>query len=386
MLDIFSQDNSIVVGVSASFLVSLVLTGIIIPKILLIAYRRNLFDIPDARKIHKSAVPRLGGMAFVPSLLFAVCLIVGFFNFPSCSDVSEVLISSSMARGLCFSVCGLLLLYLVGIADDLVGVLYRAKFVVQLIAASLLVCGGIWINNLDGFCGIYAWPDVCGCMLTLLVAVFFVNAINLIDGIDGLASGLSAVAMAFYGVVFALGGETVNAMIAFATLGTLVQFFYYNVFGNAKMGKKIFMGDTGSLCIGFILTYLSVSLTHNPVLHDSQWNSVVVAFSPMLVPCFDTLRVFFGRIRAGKSPFLPDKTHMHHKLLRLGMSTPAAMINILCLSLAFIVVNVLLSPYINSAILLLGDLVVWTVYHLLLDARIKRYEAAHPTTKPLAQK
>lgn len=377
MLEIFDHENSIIIGVVVSFLVSVFLTGIIIPKILLIAYRKNLLDIPDARKIHKSGIPRLGGMAFVPSLLFSVCLVTGIFNLPCCSDLTEVLVSSATARGLCFSVCGLLLLYLVGIADDLVGVLYRAKFVVQLIAAILLVCGGIWINNLDGFCGVFTWSDVCGCMLTLLVAVFFVNAINLIDGIDGLASGLSAVAMAFYGVVFALGGETVNAMIAFATLGTLVQFFYYNVFGNAKMGKKIFMGDTGSLCIGFILTYLSVSLTHSPRLIDSQWNTMVVAFSPMIVPCFDTIRVFFGRIRAGKSPFMPDKTHMHHKLLRLGMSTPKAMINILCISLAFIIVNVLLSPYCNSAILLIGDLAVWTVYHLWLDGRIKRYEAAH---------
>lgn len=376
MLDILEQNNAMIVGVLASFFVSLLLTGIIIPKILLIAYRKNLLDIPDARKIHKSGIPRLGGMAFVPSLLFAVCLVIGIFNLPSWTSLSEVLISASTARGLCFSVCGLLLLYLVGIADDLVGVLYRAKFVVQLISAILLVCGGIWIDNLDGFCGVYEWSDVCGCMLTLLVAVFFVNAINLIDGIDGLASGLSAVAMAFYGVVFAIGGDTINAMIAFATLGTLVQFFYYNVFGNAKMGKKIFMGDTGALCIGFILTYLSISLTHSSHLYVSKYNSMVVAFSPMLVPCFDTMRVFFGRIRAGKSPFMPDKTHMHHKLLRLGMSTPAAMINILCFSLAFIVVNVLLSPYINSAILLMGDLIIWTVYHLCLDRRIKRYEAA----------
>ncbi|MCM1310577.1 MAG: undecaprenyl/decaprenyl-phosphate alpha-N-acetylglucosaminyl 1-phosphate transferase [Bacteroides sp.] len=377
MRELFEQNQSIIVGVISSFLVSLLLTGIIIPKILLIAYRKNLFDVPDARKIHKGAIPRLGGIAFVPSVLFAVCLIVGIFNLPFYNSLTEVLINSSTARALCFSVCGLLLLYLVGIADDLIGVLYRAKFVVQLISAILLVCGGIWINNLDGFCGIYEWPDVCGCMLTLLVTVFFLNAINLIDGIDGLASGLSAVAMAFYGVIFALCGDTINAMIAFATLGTLIQFFYYNVFGNAKMGRKIFMGDTGALCIGFILTYLSVTLTQRTQLLNSEWNTMVVAFSPMLVPCFDVLRVFFGRIKAGKSPFMPDKTHIHHKLLRLGMSIPRAMVTILLISLTFIIVNVVLSPYVNSAILMLGDLLVWIGYHFGLDRRITSYEAKH---------
>lgn len=365
-----------IVGVTASFLVSLLLTGIIIPKILLIAYRKKLFDVPDARKIHKGAIPRLGGIAFVPSVIFAICLVIGIFSLPIYNSLTEVLVTSTAARAICFSVCGLLLLYLVGIADDLVGVLYRAKFVVQLISAVLLVCGGIWICNLDGFCGVYAWPDVCGCMLTLLVTVFFVNAINLIDGIDGLASGLSAVAMVFYGVMFAWSGDTIDAMIAFATLGTLVQFFYYNVFGNPTMEKKIFMGDTGALCIGFILTYLSVSLTRRPMLMDSELNSMVVAFSPMIVPCFDVLRVFFDRIRSGKSPFLPDKTHIHHKLLRLGMSTPRAMVTILCISMGFIVVNILLSPYVNSAILILADLVVWICYHYWLNYRIKHYEGA----------
>lgn len=375
MLHIIEEHQPLIIGVIAAFAVSLLLTGIIIPKILLIAFRKNLFDEPDARKIHKGAIPRLGGIAFVPALIFAICFVIGIFYMPFSTMAANVWVSSESVRAMCFGVCGLLLLYLVGIADDLVGVLYRAKFFVQLISAILLVCGGIWIDNLDGFCGVYEWPNVCGCMLTLLVTVFFVNAINLIDGIDGLASGLSAVAIAFYGVMFAWCGDLVDAMIAFATLGTLVQFFYYNVFGNVKMGKKIFMGDTGALCIGFILTYLSVSLTKRPMLLNSDLNTMVVAFSPMLVPCFDVLRVFFGRIKAGKSPFLPDKTHIHHKLLRLGLSTPRAMISILGISLAYIVINVIMSPYVNSAILMLGDLAVWICYHYYLDYRIERYES-----------
>lgn len=367
-----------IIGVIIAFLVSLTLTGLIIPKILLIAYRKNLFDEPDERKIHKGSIPRLGGMAFVPALLFSVCIVWGIFNLPFYTSLDAVYVSPMTIRAICFSVCGLLLLYLVGIADDLIGVRYSAKFIIQLLSAVLLICGGLWIDNLGGFCGVYEWPDTCGCLLTLLVTVFFVNAINLIDGIDGLASGLSAVAMTFYGVMFALYGDSLNAMIAFGTLGTLVQFFYYNVFGNVKMGKKIFMGDTGALCIGFILTYLSVSLCRLPGIQASDFNSVVVAFSPMLVPCFDVLRVFFGRIKTGKSPFLPDRTHFHHKLIRLGMSTPRAMVTILCISAAYVIINVLLSPYVNPALLIVLDLIVWTAYHYNLSARIRRYEQAHP--------
>lgn len=353
------------------FLVSLVMTGIIIPKILLIAFRRKLFDEPNERKIHKGSIPRLGGIAFVPSLLLSVTLLVGISLLPG---VNNFLPSMSLGqlRAIMFGFCGLMLLFLVGICDDLIGVLYRAKFVVQIITACLLILGGVWIDNLHGFCGIYNWPDVCGCMLTILVAVFFVNAINLIDGIDGLASGLSAVALTFYGVVFAFSGDVYNAMISFATLAALVQFFYYNVFGNPVMGKKIFMGDTGALCIGFILTYLSVTICRTDSFDFCEYNPIIVAFAPMLVPCLDVLRVFFNRIRKGVSPFLPDKTHIHHKLLNLGMSTPRAMVSILLISTGFVAVNVLVSPYLDPAIILLADIVVWVAYNRYLSVRLKK--------------
>lgn len=373
LMTIFEEHQTLIIGVITAFLVSVILTGIIIPKILLIAYRKNLFDEPDERKIHKGAIPRLGGMAFVPAIIFSICLVAGMFNLPYFSG-DPLIIGCSSIRSVCFGLCGLVLLYLVGIADDLIGVLYRAKFVIQLLAGVLLICGGVWINDLHGFLGVYDWPVVCGCLLTVLVAVFFVNAINLIDGIDGLASGLSGVALAFYGVMFAYVGDTLNAMIAFATFGTLAQFFYYNVFGNAKMGKKIFMGDTGALCVGFILAYLSISLCRMDEFRASSLNPIVTAFAPMLVPCFDVLRVFFGRIRAGKSPFLPDRTHIHHKLLRLGVSAPVAMITILCTSAGFIAVNVILSPYVSSTLLLSLDLVVWIAYNLWLTSRIKSHE------------
>ncbi len=366
-----SNTHSLIVGVTIVFLVSIILTGIIIPKILLIAFRKNLFDEPDERKIHKGAIPRLGGIAFVPALIFSVCFTMGVFNLPFFS-VEGLGCLSECGRPICFGLCGLLLLYLVGIADDLIGVLYRAKFVIQIVSAVLLIAGGLWIDNLNGFCGVYDWPDVLGCLLTVLVTVFFVNAINLIDGIDGLASGLSAVALASYGVIFCFVGDLMNAIISFALLGTLLQFFYYNVFGNAKKGKKIFMGDTGALCVGFVLTYLSVSISRMPSIGDTNLNTLVVAFSPMILPCFDVLRVFFGRIKAGKSPFLPDKTHIHHKLLNIGMSTPRAMVSILAISVFFVVLNVGLSNVVNSMLIIIIDLVLWIAFNLLLDKLIKR--------------
>lgn len=372
MMNNIPISNASLAGIIISaFLISLLVTGLIIPKILLIAFRKNLFDEVNERKIHKGSVPRLGGISFVPAVMFTFSLIYGLTQIP---EVSHVVIQMSevQSRAIAFGFCGLILLFLVGIADDLVGVLYRAKFVIQIISACLLIMGGLWIDNLHGFCGVYEWPDICGCMLTILVCVFFVNAINLIDGIDGLASGLSSVALLSYGIVFGYMGDMFNAIIAFATLGALVQFFYYNVFGKPALGKKIFMGDTGALCIGFILTYLSVTISRVPNFTFVDYNPIIVAFAPMLVPCLDVLRVFFNRIRNGVSPFMPDKTHIHHKLLALGMPTPKAMVSILLISAGFIVFNVLLSPYLNPAILLVIDVVAWMGYNRILSNKINK--------------
>lgn len=356
---------------AAVFLISLFITGLIIPKILLIAFRKNLFDEVDARKIHQGKVPRLGGIAFVPAIIFSLAFVIGLALLPQTTDFMPEM-STQEERALSFGVCGLMLLYLVGVADDLIGVLYRAKFVVQIIVACFLVLGGVWINNLHGFCGVEQWPDLCGCMLTILVCVFFVNSINLIDGIDGLASGLSSVALIFYGIVFAIEGDIYNAMVAFATLAALLQFFYYNVFGSTKKRKKIFMGDTGALCIGFILTYLSIIIARMPEFKVDNANPIVCAFAPMLVPCLDVLRVFFNRIRNGVSPFKPDRTHIHHKMLNLGMSTPRAMVSILLISVAFVIFNVILSHYLNPAVLLVIDVISWLLYNWSLTKRIIR--------------
>lgn len=370
-----SNAHSLIIGASLVFLVSIILTGIIIPKILLIAFRKNLFDEPDERKIHKGAIPRLGGIAFVPSLIFSVSFTIGIFCLPFI-HIEGFHENPDVSMLISFGLCGLVLLYLVGIADDLIGVQYRAKFVIQIISALLLIAGGLWIDNLNGFCGIYEWSPILGCILTVIVTVFFVNAINLIDGIDGLASGLSAVALVSYGVLFLYVGDLIDALISFALLGALIQFFYYNVFGNAKKGKKIFMGDTGALCVGFVITYLSVSLSRMPNIGDTTMNPLVVAFSPMILPCFDVLRVFFGRIRAGKSPFLPDRTHIHHKLLNLGMATPRAMVSILFISIFFVVLNVVLSNIINSLLIIVIDLALWVVFNLYLNKRIAKKQLA----------
>jgi len=351
----------------AVFIISMALSGIIIPQILLIAFRRSLFDEPDERKIHKTTVPRLGGMAFMPSIAFSLCLVIGaeiMFgeHFPA-STTGTGLPPVASVMQLCLVSCCMLIMYLVGLADDLVSVRYRAKFVAQILAGLLMAAAGARIQNLHGMLGIEEIPVVLSYALTVLLVVYIINAINFIDGIDGLASGLSGIAMAFYGITFIMAGRWVYAFVAFAGLGTLVPFFYYNVFGNPAHHKKIFMGDTGSLTTGMLLAFLAFETTCMPATDSFGPDILVMAFAPLAIPCLDVLRVFIHRVIRGHSPFLPDRVHIHHKLLAAGIPQRLAMILIIVVSAVTIATNLLLSLFCGIFTVLMIDLVAWVIFN-----------------------
>ena len=353
---------------SAGCLLSLVLGLMIIPKILLISYKKRLFDLPDSRKVHQVPVPRLGGISFFPVILISSCFILGVrvsTGFP---------IVELPAHEFLFFTVGGMMLFLIGVADDLIGVGYRYKFLVQIIAAFLIVCPGEWFNTLGGLFGIYELPVALGVLFTLFVVVYITNAINLIDGIDGLASGLSCIALFVLGIICMVEGDEIYAQLAFATLGVIVPFWFYNVFGNAKRGHKLFMGDTGSLILGYIISLLVIHLSRNDMSEANEvaHSHMVLAFSTLIVPLFDVVRVVIHRLREGKSPFLPDKNHFHHKLLRTGMRPRQVMVTILFIALFFIGINGLLADVLNITILLMLDIVLWTLMQLGINRAIRR--------------
>lgn len=339
-----------------ALVLSIFFAGIAIPQILLIAFRRKLFDVPNERKIHTSAVPRLGGLAFMPVVFFVISFLLGIGIKYSPRVVLPLL--EGIAPELTFSFCALLLIYVVGMADDFIGVKYRAKFVTQIICSGLIIASGIWLSSFHGLLGVDEVSPWLGYPFTVVVIVFIINAINLIDGIDGLASGLMSVTLFIYAVVFFVAGWYFYAAVATATLGVLIPFFYYNVFGNPEKQKKIFMGDTGALTIGILISIMSMRLLRSPRYYIDA-NMFVVAFSPLIVPCFDVLRVYFTRIYHKRNPFMPDKSHIHHMLLDLGWSQRRCMCSIIMVSLMFTVVNVCLSYYIDINVLLVTDFAVW---------------------------
>ena len=355
------------------FLMAVILGQLIIPRILVISLRKRLFDLPDIRKVHNRPISRWGGVVFFPVVLLVMCT-TGLFQLTIGDGVDWNHIYPIIKESLCL-IAGLMMLYIIGICDDLVGVCYNRKFLVQILASAFLPLSGLYIKNFDGLFGWYAITPFLGIPLTMLLTVFLINAINLIDGIDGLASGLCMVALMVFGVSFGIHGLWMYVVLAFACVGVLIPFFLYNVFGNADRGHKIFMGDTGSLTLGFILSVMVVKyITYMGEQSASLDGApIVVAFSLLLVPSLDVCRVVLNRLRRNVHPFKPDKCHIHHKFLQMGFTPRRSLVLIQIMALAFIILtSVLLQTGVYAHLVFILDILLWTLMNVWFSRIINR--------------
>lgn len=361
---------------TGSFVLAVALGMIIIPNILLISYKKQLFDIPDGRKVHKTPVPRLGGLSFFPVILIGMALNIGlrYLTGPSLDELTL----SRTGIELLFILAGLMMLYLTGEADDLVGVGYKVKFLIQILASALMILTGTWLHSMGGLFGIDSISSWIGIPLTLVIVVYITNAINLIDGIDGLASGLCCISLAVLSVMLLLRHEYVHALLSLTTLGVIIPFWFYNVFGNALQGHKLFMGDAGSLTLGYILSFLVLRLSQPAENGTDASRDMIIAFSTLVVPLFDVVRVVIHRVRKGRNPFLPDKNHIHHKLLRTGMRNRYVLLTIIGIVVFFIALDTLLTTCVSTTMILLIDIVIWTAIQVWINWRIKVYAKDHP--------
>ena len=283
------------------FITAFVVAMIVMPPLLKLIRRFHLFDMPDLRKTHNSPVPTMGGIAVYAGMSAALVLWYHFTSEP-------------FTISFFFSVATL---FAVGIMDDLKDIPAYYKLAIQISVALLVTIAGVRITSFNGLFGIGDLPVLVQYGITIFAIVGITNAFNLIDGIDGLAGGLGFMSLIALGLFLTLSGQISLALIAFALAGALLGFLYYN-FNPAR----IFMGDTGSLVLGFTIGVLCIQLiqvnTESVVPYIT--NIPVIALSVVLIPVFDTLRVFSLRIGKGKSPFHPDKTHIHHLLTNNGWS------------------------------------------------------------------
>ena len=353
------------------FILATMLGLFIIPRILVISHRKRLFDMPDVRKVHCRPISRLGGVTFFPVIVLVMCSISLF----ELHNGYAIGLGRNLLNEMLCLLVGLMLLYIVGVCDDLIGVRYNRKFLVQILAAAFLPLSGLYIHNFYGLFGWYKIPALVGVLFTMLLTVFIINAINLIDGIDGLASGLCMVALSIFGVTLAINGWWIYTMLAFVCVGVLIPFFIYNVFGNAERGHKIFMGDTGSLTLGFIISLLAVKYIVSMGRTESVVDGwpLVIAFSVLLVPCLDVFRVILSRLKRRVHPFKPDRCHFHHKILNMGFTPRKALIFIELISIAFIAFTVLLVHVgVLAYWVFIYDVILWTLLNVWFSRIIRK--------------
>lgn len=314
----------------ASFLSAVIVTIIGLPLIIKACRRFKYFDFPDERKVHRKPVPRLGGLIFMPAAV--VGLVVSSWVQVLLGGREYVFGISTLAMTM-----GGLMIYLVGVIDDRFGMKASHKFVIQTVAAFILPLCNLVVTDLNGILGLHEIPFVVGYALTVMAILTIVNAINLIDGIDGLSSGLCILILLAYTIL--LKKNIAIASLDAAIVGSLLVFWLFNVFGKVG-GLKIFMGDAGSLFLGYVCAYMSIKSMMRPIAPvDCGEEQMLISITLLFIPVIDVVRVALQRRFSGHGIFVPDKTHIHHILMNAGLSMHAALACILSLFLLICGIN-----------------------------------------------
>lgn len=354
-----------------SYLISAAIAVVIMLFTLSIAYKYSLFDTVDGRKIHTGRIPRLGGVAIFLASLITITLLWCLSKF--INSIGDLNLYASQDNSVLLVLYGATILFGFGVCDDLKGLRYRTKFIAQ-IAAGLLMCySGTWLNHLYGLFGLSdTLPVWGGYVITIFAILLITNAINFIDGIDGLASGLCAMCLLIYLVVSLCLHDYWLALLCVVLLGAISAFMAFNLKGKPEKHKKIFMGDTGSLVLSFMIGYIGVSLCTNPAITTWSINPFVLIFSPLLLPCLDVVRVVGVRLYQRRNPFLADKSHIHHMLLEINdKNQTKTLIQVLLLSVILIAVSILLSIIFNINLVFNFVIILWIFIMITISRKLK---------------
>ena len=308
-----------------SLIVAALIARIAIPPVVRVARAKHLVARTNRRTAHEGSVPYMGGIAIFASMLIS----------------SSLFMIEGSSREFQYVIPAVMIIFFIGLKDDLANISPWTKFGGQILASSIvIIMADVRIYSLHGILGINDIHPLLSLALSLIVFLGIINAFNLIDGIDGLASGLGIQISFIFGVWLAFMKLDNYAVFAFALTGAMVPFYIYNVFGKKN---KLFLGDTGSLLIGMVFSILAVKIisSHMPANSRLYFSATpMVVMSAMIIPIADMIRVFSFRIARRRSPFSPDKHHFHHYLLQMGMthwqaSTTICAINFLIFLLAF---------------------------------------------------
>jgi UDP-GlcNAc:undecaprenyl-phosphate GlcNAc-1-phosphate transferase len=315
------------------FLTALLGTMICIRSVIAVAREKHLFDEPsEERKIHIYKTPNLGGVGIYCAFLFAIALVMPTNILPYFNSF----------------VAASLIIFAIGLKDDLVGLGPTKKFLAQIAAAGIIAfLGDIRFTSFHGLFGIDEISYPLSILITILINIFIYNAINLIDGIDGLAGCLGLLASITFAICFYLMGNEGECLLAIAFSGSLIGFLYYNV-----TPAKTFMGDTGSLFVGFMLSVFLVRFVELNKSHTSFFIAApAIALATIMIPVVDTVRVFMFRVLRGRSPFVADSNHLHHRFINMGFSHVQTTLILVATNGLFIVAAYLLQSIGNAQLI-----------------------------------
>ncbi len=310
---------------SLSFVMAAGIVLALTPHIIKIAKIKHLFDEPDERKVHKQKVPRLGGLVVAIGFLFTAL----FF------------MDTSIMKEWNYLLCSILIILAIGFKDDIIGVSSSKKFLAQILASILIIhFGQIRLTSLHGLLGFHDVPIWVGYIISLFAIVVITNSFNLIDGINSLLGMIGCTTSISFGFLFYLMGYQQFALIAFTITGALVGFLYYNV-----TPAKVFMGDTGSLLLGFLMSVLAIQFLELHPTSSHRFIEIKAAVATnvaiLIVPLYDTLRVFTIRVFQGRSPFSADRNHIHHLLIDCNLSHLTATLILVLFNISIIIIALL---------------------------------------------
>lgn len=329
-------------------LIAFLITYLFIPVFRKIAIRIQLVDKPNHRKVHTQVIPLIGGVSIFAATLFALGLTLPF-NMELLS-YGKIFIAMSI-------------LLIVGVIDDRFDLRATLKLAIQLVLAHFIFAQGIKIESLQGLLGIYELAPWVQYLLTIVVITGVVNAFNLMDGIDGLAAGLALVGFSVFTVLSVLTGQYLLTLIFITIIGSLLAFLRFNL----SSTQKIFMGDAGSLLIGFFIVVAALQLIQAAQGTTNITTVTLGVVAVMLIPVFDALRVFRKRAKTGKSPFSADKTHLHHLLLATGLKHKYAATAILAIMAFLMIVGYVSFQVIGLTIAVILMLLGFFVFTTLLQ-------------------
>ncbi len=311
-----------------SMILSVLLGYLVMPVVLQIAKKYDLVVRPNKRTSHEGKIPFVGGLNIFTSFFVVILLTTNHF-------FTEVQ----------YAILGLTIILFVGFIDDLINIKVSWKLIGEIIAGfCLIVLSGVRIQSLHGFLGIYEIDILTSYIFSFFVFIGLLNAINLIDGIDGLASGLGIIYSLFFAIYFQLIGSLNLSIAGYTLAGSLFLFFVYNVFSKKR---KLFMGDSGSLLLGYVVVFFIFRFSEKNALDLVQQeyqiaNVPSILISLLIVPIYDTIRVMVTRIKKGVSPFKADKNHIHHLLLKLNFNHLQASLTLIGITLLFTFLGIVL--------------------------------------------